>query len=198
MDALQYTVGEDINHPNTFYIHEQFQNGVHGFNAHRDTDHAKDWAMFKNSDPFEEGTGQPCFDFYYCKDTEIKGKIPISKGVYGVHVELYIKEEYVSEFLNVIANNQRGSQNNDIEPLCLQYVYGESIDTPYKYVFHEEYIGNNHGREGFDIHTTTPHFQKWEEFVSKYTNENEDEGTCTSPFTQPPVVNFFKSLDWDD
>lgn len=54
-DALQYTVGEDIHHPNTFYIHEQFQNGVHGFNAHRDTDHAKDWAFFKNSNPFEEG-----------------------------------------------------------------------------------------------------------------------------------------------
>ena len=52
-------------------------------------------------------------------------------------------------------NNQKGS--NEEEPLCLQYVYGEDISTPHKFIFHEEY----EGKDGFDAHCSSPHFHKW-------------------------------------
>ncbi len=174
--ALQYIVGEDVDTANTFYIHEQFV-GEEGFIAHRDTDHAADWAAFKNSDPFTK-EGQPQFDFFY-GDHEIE-EVPI-RSCFGVHVELCVKPDLVEEFLDVIQNNQKGS-NND-EPLCLQYVYGESTTEKNKFVFHEEYTGEDGGKEGFNAHTKTPHFEKWELFTEK------------DPFSKPPVVNFFKSLD---
>ena len=80
----------------------------------------------------------------------------------------------------MIRNNQKGSNEN--EPLCLQYVYGESTVEPNKFLFHEEYEGAEGGKEGFDAHAAAPHFKKWEEFVEK------------DPFTKAPVVNCFKSL----
>ena len=80
----------------------------------------------------------------------------------------------------MIENNSNGS-NND-EPLCLQYVYGESTTEPNKFIFHEEYKGKHDGKEGFDAHASAPHFKVWEEFAEK------------GPFTKDPVVHFFKSL----
>ena len=61
--ALQYVVGEDVDSPNTFYLHEEFI-GAEGFDAHRAMPHAADWVAFKNSDPFIEG-GEPILDFFY-------------------------------------------------------------------------------------------------------------------------------------
>ena len=174
--ALQYTVGEDIETPNCFYIHEQFI-GVEGFDAHREMEHAADWAAFKNSDPFSEG-GEPIIDFYYC-DHEIE-KVPV-RAAFGLHVQLCIKPEMMSEFLKVIKNNQRGCVED--EPLCLQYIYGESTAEENKFVFHEEYEGGDAGKEGFEAHTVAPHFGVWEEFAGK------------DPFTKPPIVEFFRTLE---
>ena len=174
--ALQYTVGEDIDSPNTFYIHEQFI-GAEGFDAHQAMDHTADWTTFKNSDPFMEG-GEPTFDFYFC-DHDIE-KVPI-RPAFGVHVELYPKPELLHEFLEVINNNQKGSVEN--EPLCLQYVYGESTAEENKFIYHEEYKGDDGGKQGFEAHKATPHFQAWEEFAG------------TDPFTKPPVVAFFRTIE---
>jgi quinol monooxygenase YgiN len=98
-----------------------------------------------------------------------------------LNVDLFPKAEIRNEFLQVIANNKQGSDQD--EPLCLQYVYGESVDKPDTFHFHEQYSGANGGKEGFDAHTQAPHFAAWEAFAS--TGE---------PFTQPPVVYFFKAL----
>ncbi len=173
--SLQYVVGEDADTPNTFYIHEQFI-GAEGFDAHRDMPHAADWGLFKSTDPFVKG-GEPVIEFYF-GDHEPE-KTPI-RSAYCVHVELFVKSEFREEFLEVIRNNQRGS--NEEEPLCLQYVYGESTAEPNKFIFHEEYAGADDGKEGFEAHTTAPHFKIWEEFVEK------------DPFTKEPIVKFFKSL----
>ena len=172
--ALQYVVGEDIDNLNTFYIHEQFI-GEEGFLAHRSTDHAADWANFKKTDPFTK-EGQPTFDCFY-GDHDIEN-IPI-RPCFGVHVELFVKPSIREEFIEVIKNNQSGRIQ---EPLCLQYVYGESEDESNKFIFHEEYEGKDDGKEGFDAHTTTPHFDVWEKFTEK------------DPFTKTPVVSFFKTL----
>ena len=173
--SLQYVVGEDIHTPNTFYIHEQFI-GSEGFDAHRDMAHAADWAKFKNSEPFTEG-GDPVLDFYF---GDHKPEVAPVRSAYCVHVELCVKPELRTEFLDVIQNNQKGS--NQDEKLCLQYVFGESTTEPNKFIFHEEYTGADDGKEGFDAHTRSPHFKVWEDFVEK------------DPFTKEPVVNFFKSI----
>lgn len=174
--SLQYVVGEDVSTSNTFYIHEQFI-GEEGFEAHRKMAHASDWATFKNTKPFIEG-GEPKTDFYF-GEHDIFDQIPL-RAAYCVHVELFVKPEFRNEFINVIRNNQKGS--TETEPLCMQYVFGESTTEANKFVFHEEYKGDDDGKEGFIAHTTTSHFQKWEEFVGK------------DPFTRPPIVDFFKSI----
>ena len=174
--SLQYVVGEDINAPNTFYIHEQFI-AMEGFNAHRETPQNANWADFKNSDPFSDG-GETKFGFYH--GTHDIENVPI-RPAYCVHVELFVKPEMREEFLEVIENNQRGS--NQEEELCLQYVYGESVDEPNTFIFHEEYKGEDGGKEGFDAHASSPHFELWEKFVQK------------DPFTKPPVVDFFRTLE---
>jgi len=177
--SLQYVVGEDVETKNTFYIHEQFI-GSEGFDAHRDTNHAAEWAEFKQSNPFEEG-GEPIIEFYF-GDHDLE-KVA-ARSAYCIHVELCIKPEVREEFLDVIRNNQRGS--TELEPLCLQYVYGESTSEANKFIFHEEYNGKEGGKEGFDAHTKAPHFKKWEEFVEK------------DPFTKEPIVHFFKSFCDED
>jgi quinol monooxygenase YgiN len=97
-------------------------------------------------------------------------------------VELCIKEDMRQEFLSVIENNQRGSR---AEPLCLQYDFGESTKERNTFYFHEQYTGEDEGKEGFDAHTVAPHFRKWEEFAAK------------SPFTKDPAVYFFKTIDYE-
>ena len=175
--SLQYTVGEDLSNPNTFYIHEQFI-GAEGFDAHRDIDHAGDWAAFKSSDPFEEG-GEPVLDCYY-GDHEIED-LPNTRTAicYGMHVDLCIKPKVREEFLKCVENIRESKKCN---PLCLQYVYGESTSEENKFVFHEEYTGKDGGKEGFEAHKLTKHFAAWEEFAAK------------NPFTKPPVVDFFRTI----
>jgi quinol monooxygenase YgiN len=173
--ALQYVVGEDTTTPNTFYIHEEFT-GEQGFLDHRNTPHAANWVAFRNSKPFTED-GEPEFNFFEGFHEAVA--VPV-RTAYCLNVQLCVKPEVREEFLKVINTNEMGS-NND-EGLCLQYVYGECKDVPNKFIFHEEYKGADDGKQGFDAHTTAPHFLVWEEFAA------------TDPFTKPPVVDFFRTL----
>lgn len=170
-EALHYVVGEDTSTPNTFYIHEQFTSHD-GFLAHKETPHNANWQEFRSTEPF---TKDPVVAFYHGTH-ECKAKIPI-RSAYCVDVQLCIDENVRDEFLEVIQQNARGS--NEDEPLCLQYVWGESISEKNTFYFHEEYIG----KEGFDAHAATPHFQKWEAFAAK-----------GEPFTKAPVVNFYETF----
>ncbi|KAL1524604.1 hypothetical protein AB1Y20_019493 [Prymnesium parvum] len=90
-----------------------------------------------------------------------------------VNVVLRVKAERRDEFLEVIRNNQLGTLRD--EALALVYVWGEDVDTPNTFHFHEQYLG----RAGFEAHQKTPHFARWEEFAA------------TDPFTAPPEVTFF-------
>lgn len=168
--SLQYVVGEDETAPNTFYLHEQFTS-TEGFQEHRDMDHAADWAAFKATDPFVEGTTVEMDS--YLLDHSTSACEP--RKAFGVQVVLCIKPEVRDEFLKCIAANRDGSMK---EPLCYQYAYGESDTSPNRFIFHEEYAG----REGFEAHQQTPHFADWEIFAA------------TDPFTEPPVVSLFESL----
>ena len=48
-------------------------------------------------------------------------------------------------------------------------MWGEDIETPNRFLFHEEYVGV----AGFEAHLATPHVAVWDEFVA------------TDPFTGP-------------
>ena len=168
-EALQYTVGQDIEDPNTFYIHEQFLS-PEGFAFHRKTPHNAEWQKFRSTDPFLE---TPVASFYH--GTHEPEKVPIREA-YCLNVKLCIDPDKREEFLSVIENNAKGS--NTLEPSCLQYIWGEDESIKNTFHFHEQYIGE----QGFLEHKAAPHFDKWEQFVT------------SNPFTEEPVVNFFRTI----
>jgi autoinducer 2-degrading protein len=170
--ALQFVVGEDVETPNRFFLHELYK-AKEDFLKHQKTEHYAKLSKFKEADPW---VADPVVVFF--EGTHELVQIPC-RPAFCLNVKLMIKEEVREEFLRVIDNNQKGSRK---EPLCLQYDYGESSSEPNTFYFHEEYKGANDGKGGFDAHAAAPHFVAWEEFAN------------TDPFTSPPVVNFFKAM----
>eukprot|EP00549_Striatella_unipunctata_P003184 CAMPEP_0118682304 /NCGR_PEP_ID=MMETSP0800-20121206/5414_1 /TAXON_ID=210618 ORGANISM="Striatella unipunctata, Strain CCMP2910" /NCGR_SAMPLE_ID=MMETSP0800 /ASSEMBLY_ACC=CAM_ASM_000638 /LENGTH=104 /DNA_ID=CAMNT_0006578685 /DNA_START=159 /DNA_END=473 /DNA_ORIENTATION=- len=90
--------------------------------------------------------------------------------IVALNVILRIKPTVRERFLEVILNNQKGTQ--ELEPLALEYTFGEDASEPNTFHFHEKYKGE----EGVAAHNASPHFAVWEDFVK------------TDPFTSPPEV----------
>ena len=179
-EALQYTVGEDVDTPNVFYIHEQFVS-KDAFACHRETPHNAAWQAFRKTKPFEV---DPIVNFYYGTHP-VPAVIPVPivrDDAYCLNVQLCIQPTVRKEFLQVIANNAAGSNSKDKEPLCLQYCWGEDETEPNTFHFHEQYTGADGGKEGFEAHAATEHFAAWEAFAA------------TEPFTKPPIVSFFRTI----
>ena len=174
--AVQFTLGTDTGNDNKFYLHEQY-NTKKDFDYHCATAHFKVWDDFCNTKPF---VSDPIVQFYQCQSERVNSHDTLSP-TYCLNVELCIRPEVRDEFISVIQNNQLGSRTK--EPLCVQYDYGESTTTPNHFYFHEQYIGKDNGKEGFDQHSQSDHFKKWEEFVAD-----------KNPFTKEPVVSFFQSI----
>lgn len=173
--ALQFTLGEDIDTPNLFYLHEEYATQQDHRQLHSKTKHYDECMKLFATEPFWEPVQADEFTLNHDAPSE---KIPF-RAAYCLNVELCIKPEIRAEFLKVIQNNKEGS---DQEPLCMQYSYGESMETPNSFYFHEQYTGNDEGLEGFEAHAAAPHFKVWEEFASE------------DPFTKPPVVQKFKTI----
>jgi autoinducer 2-degrading protein len=176
--CLQFVVGEDTTTPNAFYLHEEYTNEA-GFQAHTETPHFAKWNEFCETKPWSNNDG-PVVDFYHGTH-QVQTTWPMPAYAYCLNVDLYPKPEVRDEFLKVIAANKKGTDDN--EPLCLQYVYGESTSVSNAFHFHEQYTGKEAGKEGFEAHAASPHFADWEAFAS--TGE---------PFSKPPVVSFFKTI----
>jgi quinol monooxygenase YgiN len=170
--ALQFVLGQDNDDANTFYFHEQYRTNA-DIDFHFSTPHFKEWKEFCDTEPF---TAVPVVQIFHCNHEPVK---IVARPAFCLNVGLFVKAEKREEFLAVISNNQKGSRQ---EPLCLQYDYGESKDTPNSFYFHEEYTGDDEGKEGLDAHAVTLHFAKWEEFAA------------TNPFTKEPVISRFKSI----
>lgn len=172
-EALQYTVGEDVDNLNTFYFHEQFTS-LQGFAAHRATPHNAVWQEFRKTNPFLQ---DPVIHFYHGTHDPVKAPLPSQyENIFCLNVQLCIDSAVRDEFLEVIANNARGS--NEEEPQCLQYVWGEDATEANTFHFHEQYVG----KAGFEAHAATDHFAEWEAFADR------------DPFTKPPVVSFYQTL----
>ena len=173
-EALQYTVGEDVDRPNVFYIHEQFAT-PQGFDFHRATAHNANWQKFKESDPFVVAPTTYFFNGNHEVTTKKKADIE-PPGIYCLNVELNIESAFREEFLETIRQNAEGS--NTREPLCRQYVWGEDTLTDQRFLFHEQYDSI----EGFRQHQAAPHFIVWEKFAAQ------------NPFTKAPVIQVFETI----
>lgn len=170
--ALQFALGEDAEDEHIFYFHEQYQT-TDDFEFHKTTPHFKEWNDFCATDPF---VTPPVVKLFQCTHEAVK--VP-PRPAFCLNVELCIQPERREEFLTVILNNQKGSRGD--EPLCLQYDFGESLEKPNHFYFHEQYTGAQDGKEGFEAHQAAPHFAAWEDFAA------------TNPFTKDPVVAFFRT-----
>lgn len=169
-NSIQFQLGQDMEDPNVFFLHEQFKDISDHRGKHSNSEHYQGVVAFMETSPL---VGQVVDEFNLCHPgpNEKVG----NRECVCLNVELNIKPEVREEFLRVIRNNKEGS---DAEPGCLQYSWGENIETPNKFHFHEQYIGE----EGVAAHSAAPHFKLWEEFAGK------------DPFTKPPVVQKFKAL----
>mmetsp|Transcript_19240 Transcript_19240/g.39573 ORF Transcript_19240/g.39573 Transcript_19240/m.39573 type:complete len:272 (+) Transcript_19240:79-894(+) len=179
---LQFSISEDVETPNTFYLHEQFADKP-AFEAHTQTPHFARYDEFlKTEKPFAPG-GEPEIVFYSPMEESnwADAKRDIRKTAFCVTVNLYPKSEVRKEFLKVIANNKKGT--DETEPLALQYTFGESAAEANTFHFHEQYDGTEDGKEGFDAHASSPHFADWESFVD------------TDPFAKAPDVYFSKIIE---
>ena len=177
-NALQFVLGQDSENPDIFYLHEEYKTRQDHADTHTKTTYYDECMKFFASDPFVEPHQADEFLLAHDLPTDkiVRTVSSEDEPIVCLNVELCILPELRQEFLDVIRNNKRGS--DDDEPLCLQYSYGESVSTPNVFHFHEEYLGWN----GLKGHQTAPHFAVWEEFASK------------SPFTKPPVVQTFTLL----
>jgi len=179
---LQFSVSEDVETPNMFYIHEQYVDES-AFNAHAQSPHFARFDEFcKTERPFTP-EGEPTLYLFSPLEEGADwsdGKRDIPKTAFCVTVNLYPKSEVREEFLKVIADNKRGTDEK--EPLALQYTFGESTTEPNTFHFHEQYSGGKDGKDGFDAHASSPHFADWENFVG------------TDPFVKSPEVYFSKVI----
>ena len=171
--CLQYVLGEDVEIPNRFYLHEQYRS-LEDFQVHQSQAYYKEWKAFGATDPWKPGTTPVVQFFQATREPVYKNDIPTP--AYCLNVQLCIRPQVRDEFLAVIRQNQKGS-NHD-EPACWQYDWGESTKEPNTFYFHEQY----RDLAGFQAHAQAPHFKKWETFAA------------TQPFTSPPVVQFYQSI----
>ena len=169
-NALQFVLGQDVQDVNTFYLHEEYKSRADHADPHSKTSYYDDCMAFFATKPFTEPHVADEFTLAHDGPT---GKISNVDAI-CLNVELCIKSEVRAEFLEVIAQNKAGS---DQEELCLQYSWGENVNAPNTFHFHEQYIGE----EGLAAHNAASHFVVWEQFAS---NGN--------PFVRPPVVQKFK------
>jgi len=168
--AMQLVVGQDVDDPNKFYLHEEFRSRTDNPNVK--TTYLDGIVTFLETEAFKSFPISNEFDLQHEGHVE---KATNAKGALCLNVELCVKPEVREEFLDVIRNNKAGS---DAEPLCMQYSWGEDIYDPNKFHFHEQYVNE----DGLLAHFQGDHFKVWEEFASG------------EPFTRPPRVEKFTLL----
>jgi quinol monooxygenase YgiN len=112
-NALQFLLGQDLDDRNVFFLHEEYKAMSDHREAHSKTKHYEECTKFFATEPFAEP--HVCDEFVLAHDGPTD-KIPNSEA-FCLNVELNIHPDRRKEFLEVIENNKKGS---DQEPLCLQ------------------------------------------------------------------------------
>lgn len=171
-DALQFVLGEDVSSANTFHLHEQYTTRA-ALAFHHASPHFLAWKAFCATGPFEREREVAVF-----RCGHAPRRVP-PRAALGLNVELCVRAEFREEFLRLAEVLVRGSE---AEALCLQYDFGEALDVPGSFYFHEQYTGGDGGREGLEAHEVSEHFGKFLEFLKK------------NPLTKESVVSQFQCL----
>ena len=79
--------------------------------------------------------------------------------LYCLNATLRIKPERRDAFLTCIGNAVVETHK---EPLAVSYLFGEDESEPNVFHVHQAY----QGREGFDAHRETPHYEAWQHFAA--------------------------------
>jgi homocysteine S-methyltransferase len=147
----------------------------------------KEWSDFEASNPFDE---EPQAHAWVVAPTTIddetstdivpnpKPRPPGQIKVFCLNADLYVQPQHREEFVAVLENARSCSIQ---EPCCVEYQYGESMVSPNTFHVHQVYIGNEGGKEGFDLHSKTPHYQRWKQFAAK------------EPFTKSPLGHTYRT-----
>lgn len=195
-NSIQFVIGEDVastvteqeqgsssssssSSSNIFYLHEEYQTKT-DFEYHTQTDHYAKWQEFiKTKNPF---ASPPQVDFYTLwnnddDSSKTVDKISPRKSL-SVNVKFKINPVKRSEFIKIITNDQKCSLEK--EPLCIQFEMGENVNESNVFHLHMEFVGSDDGKEGFDAHLATKHFEEWKVF-----SQGED------AFLEKPVMEKF-------
>jgi S-methylmethionine-dependent homocysteine/selenocysteine methylase/quinol monooxygenase YgiN len=89
--------------------------------------------------------------------------IPPGTTTFCLNANLHIHPSHKEELLSLLEHARSQSIQ---EPLCVEYNYGESLTNPNTFHVHQQYRGHDGGKEGFDQHAETVHYQQWKQFSS--------------------------------
>lgn len=187
-NALQFVLGQDVDDDdddNNFYLHEEYKSQKDHADLHSKTDYYDDcMKSFATAESFTEP--HQADEFVLLHDAPSEKIIPslssLSSGIFCVNAQLCVKPEMRNEFLNILANLKHHADQDD-EPLCMQFSYGESIHTPNTFHVHEQYIGAHGGLEGFQAHEASSHLEPCRQFIATHHH-----------FTNPPIMHKYRLL----
>ncbi|CAJ1970224.1 unnamed protein product [Cylindrotheca closterium] len=210
-DCLQFVLGQGVDDENAFYLFELYRN-KEAFQHHGQTPHFQIYNNFIESSQPYIGEPEVCF-YHPLEETDSTTKRSIQKNSFGLNVNLYPKASVRNDFLKAISDNKKGTDTTEPLALQYFYgeatnapgqpeldgdtttstststtststsTTSTSTTSTKPFYLHEQYSGDNHGKEGFDAHASSPHFAAWEDFVA------------TDPFEKAPEVFFFRILE---
>lgn len=102
--------------------------------------------------------------------------------LFHLNAKLCIQPEHRDDLVRILEHARSSSVQ---EPLCVEYQYGESMTIPNTFHVHQSYSGEEGGKEGFEWHAKTQHYQAWEVFAAE---EPFAEDSSGYPFRTPIKV----------
>lgn len=131
-------------------------------------------------------------------DTEVTHSTNQQQQLFCLNANLHIQPRHREALLALLEDARAASIQ---EPLCAEYQYGESMTQPNTFHVHQAYTGANGGKEGFDRHAKTPHYQRWKDFAAGSAGDadnNNDDNEDNSPFTRAPIGYPFRAPIFSD
>lgn len=178
-ELIQSEVGEDLDTPRTFHCHLKYK-----FPSREDAERLLQKRENHNS--------QCCTDIFLHGPSEDWGKVlkaaastivvqcwlvasspnsalpnpkctrPDGEEWLCLNAKVTVQPEQREELLKVLEHARSSSIQE--EALCVEYQYGESLLDPNTFLVHQAYNGHEGGKEGFDKHAETAHYQQWNAF----------------------------------
>merc|ERR1712157_696243 len=126
--------------------------------AHTKSEHFALWEKFVATDPFVE---PPTVGKFMELDAQETVKCAAEPGSrFCVNVRFTAKPDRREEMREMLQKNL--TETLATEPLALAHAFGQSESDENTFHVHEEW----EGRQGFELHISTPHVKKWFEFVA--------------------------------